>query len=90
MGMSFKELTKIKKGEIYWESGQYGCYQFEVITDPVVEKTTDPNNKLLTFSGRPLKSGGVVDFMFNSGYMHYAPDISKNKEYAQVGDSWNS
>lgn len=85
MSFSFEQVAALKKGEIIWENHQYGCFEYEVMEDPVVTDVTgeysEPGEKRCEFKGKSVKSGNVVEFGVNSRYMHYGPRLAYQNEY---------
>jgi len=65
----------IHKGDILWESGQYGSIQFEVLNEP-----THVDGKW-EWKARTTKHG-VVDYLITDGMEHYGPEIYRNVVYA--------
>lgn len=65
----------IRKGDILWESGQYGSIQFEVL-----DKPTHINGKW-EWKARTGKRG-IVDYLIVDGYEHYGPRIYRQPVYA--------
>lgn len=85
MSFSFEQVAALKKGEIVWENHQYGCFQYEVMEDPVVTDVTgeysEPGEKRCEFKGKSVKSSNVVNFLVNSHNMHYGPRLAYENEY---------
>lgn len=66
--------SKIHKGDILWESSQYGNIQFEVVDEPV------HNVDKWEWQGKTARRG-VIDYLVVDGYGHYGPHIYKQPVY---------
>lgn len=73
--MSFGNVhpRDIHKGDILWESGQYGSIQFEVINDP-----THVDGR---WEWKARTWHGTEDYLITDGYEHYGPRIYRQPVY---------
>lgn len=95
MSFSFDQVAALKKGDVVWESSQYGSIQVELLSDPVVteldrEEDTDNTGIFpvsveckIEFVAKSLneKASREINYMLNSKYMHYGPKLSNENEY---------
>lgn len=95
MGFKFDQVVALKKGDIIWESCQYGSIQIELLTDPVVteldrEEDADSTGvfpvsveRKVEFVAKSLneKTSREINYLLNSKYMHYGPNLGLQNEY---------
>lgn len=95
MSFSFEQVVALKKGDVIWESSQYGSIQIELVTDPVVtelDREEDADNtgvfpvsveRKVEFVAKSLneKSSRDINYLLNSKYMHYGPSLGWKNEY---------
>ena len=100
MSFNFDQVVALKKGDVIWESSQYGSIQIELTSDPVVTEVSRDEDadgtgvfpvreeRKVEFTAKSLNENAErsINYLLNSKYMHYGPKLGKQNEYLSRED----